>query len=480
MASFPIFIDVDASKPLVVGGGDLALSKIRLLLKRAKSVDVATNAPIAALRELACHGAVTLIATPITEIDIRGCSLVISATNDVVEDERVSLIARAFGVPVNVPDRPHLCSFSLAAIVDRGSVTVAIGTEGAAPILATRLRAELEQTLHPRIGRLAEVAREFRSKVAAAVPAGAQRRAFWERMFSGAAANAILADNEALGRQLLNAQIAEQRSTPQAAGRLILVGAGPGDPDLLTLKAVRALKSADVILHDGLMGEGVLDHARREAQCVSVAKSKGRHSLSQAEINALIVAFVRQGKTVVRLKGGDPLIFGRGGEELDIARVTGISVEVIPGITAATAVAASLQMPLTHRDVSRSVTFISGHAAGDGGADFDQVDFAALASGSATLAVYMGLSTAHILASKLIGSGWLPTTPVIAVSRATQVNERRVALTLEILAAKSGALKLDGPALLMVGEVASLEVAGQVERIAHIEPSKKHSELEHA
>jgi uroporphyrin-III C-methyltransferase/precorrin-2 dehydrogenase/sirohydrochlorin ferrochelatase len=233
------------------------------------------------------------------------------------------------------------------------------------------------------------------------------------------------------------------------------------------LKAVRALKSADVVVHDGLMGEGVLDHARREAEFVPVGKAKGRHSKSQAEINALLVQLARAGKTVVRLKGGDPSIFGRGGEEVELLRASGIDVEVIPGITAATAAAASLQIPLTHRDLSRSVTFLSGHAAGDGAPDFDQIDLAALANQGATLAVYMGLSTSGALARRLLDAGWSPAMPIVIASRISQAGERRIATTLDVLAEPSTELGLTGPALLIVGEVAGLDMAGLVERLTH-------------
>jgi uroporphyrin-III C-methyltransferase/precorrin-2 dehydrogenase/sirohydrochlorin ferrochelatase len=379
-------------------------------------------------------------------------------------------LARSFGVPVNVPDRPHLSTFALGAIVDRGTVTVAIGTEGAAPVLATRLRSIIEQELHPRLGRLADIAREYRDAVATAIPHGIGRRTFWDRVFSGEAASAILDGNEAAGRATIEAQLSAATTQAAPIGRVILVGAGPGDPDLLTLKAVRALKAADVIVHDGLMGEGVLDHARREAQLISVAKAKGRHSKTQAEINALLVALAREGKTVVRLKGGDPSIFGRGGEEIEMLRASGIAVQVIPGITAATAAAASLQLPLTHRDLSRSVTFISGHAAGDGVPEFDQIDFAALAHRGATLAVYMALSTSGVLARTLIGSGWSPALPVIIASRISQAGERRIATALDVLADPATKIDLTGPALLIIGEVAGLDAAGALECLAQHAP----------
>lgn len=249
------------------------------------------------------------------------------------------------------------------------------------------------------------------------------------------------------------------------AGRVILVGAGPGDPDLLTVRAVKALASADVVLFDGHVSPGVLALARAEALRVSVAKVRGRHSKTQPEINALIVQFARAGHTVVRLKGGDPFVFGRGGEEIDVLRASGIAVEVIPGITAATAAAASLQVPLTHRDFSQSVTFISGHAAGDGEPDFDAVDLSALAKGRATLAVYMGVSTAPRLAAHLAACGWAPTTPFLAIERASCPDERRFAGTLSDLP-RLGETGIGGQSLLIVGEVAGLPTTGVVGRIA--------------
>ncbi len=480
MASFPVFLDVSTVPPLIVGGGEVALIKARLLLKRAARVTFATVNAVPGIHALAAEGKAEILADAPDNALIAGRPLVISATQDDVEDGRVSALARQLGVPVNVPDRLELCTLSLPAIVDRGEVTVAIGTEGAAPVLATELRARLEQELHPRLGRLAEVARTYREEVAERLEPGPQRRVFWQSVFNGPAADAILAGDESTGNDLIAAQLSNAEAAGPPAGRVLLVGAGPGDPDLLPLKAVRALKSADVILYDGLVGDGVLEYARREAQMISVAKARGRHSKTQAEINALMVAFARDGKTVVRLKGGDPFIFGRGGEELDCLRASGIAsgipVEVVPGITAAVAAAASLQIPLTHRDISHSVTFVSGHAAGDGASDFDQVEFGALASGQATLAVYMGLATARALAEKLIASGWRTTTPVIAVECASQARERRVATTLAQLSEDPQRLGLDGPTLLLIGEVAALPSAGHVthvdrQRIEHTEPA---------
>lgn len=454
--------------PLVVGSGEVARTKLRILLKRAPVVAVSTDEPAQELAELVEKGRVLKIAGQPTDAEISGRPLVIAATGNAEEDARTAAIARRIGVPVNVPDRPALSTFSLGAIVDRGSLTIAIGTDGAAPMLATEIRARLEMELDPGLGSLADLARDYRPRAAQKIPAGAERRAFWTYVLSGPVREAVLAGNIDGARALIDAKL-DGTNTPQPqdrpTGRVILVGAGPGDPDLLTVKAVRAIKSADVILHDGLMGEGVLELARREAELISVAKAKGRHSMPQSEINRLIVKLARDGKTVVRLKGGDPSIFGRGGEEIDMARASGIPVEVIPGITAASAAAASLQIPLTQRGISRSLTFISGHAAGDGAPEFDQADFAALAGRGATLAVYMGLATAPVLARQLLESGWSPATPVLAIARVTQQGERRIGTTLDVLAHQSTGIALTGPVLIIIGEVASLDPAGEIDTL---------------
>jgi uroporphyrin-III C-methyltransferase / precorrin-2 dehydrogenase / sirohydrochlorin ferrochelatase len=473
MRTFPIFVSFGGKPPLVVGGGELALVKTRLLLKRAPSVDVAAETLTPDLTKLVDEGLVTQIA-PQPGIDqVRGRPLVISATEDDAEDARVSAIARALGVPVNVPDRNELCTFVLPAIVDRGEVTVAIGTSAAAPVLAQRLRAWLERELHPRLDALAKLAGEFRGKVAAHVPSGAPRRKFWEAVFEGAAAEAMLEGDESQARALIDEAIdkASGEGTPQ--GRVLLVGAGPGDPELLTMKAVRALKSADVVFYDRLVGEGVLDHARREAELVSVGKAKGAHSVPQSEINALLVARAKAGQTVVRLKGGDPFIFGRGGEELDALRAEGIVIEIIPGVTAGIAAAASLQIPLTHRDVSHTVTFVSGHEAGGKEPSFEHLDLAALAGGKNTLLVYMGVTTAAAIAAKLLDAGFRPDLPVVAVENASRDDERRVATNIGALAAHPDSLGLRSPAVLIFGEVAGLPASGVVEDILALEEVKR-------
>jgi uroporphyrin-III C-methyltransferase/precorrin-2 dehydrogenase/sirohydrochlorin ferrochelatase len=473
MRTFPILVSFDGKPPLVTGGGELAAVKTRLLLKRAPSVDIAAEEVVPELAALVEAGTVSLIAANPGIDQLRGRPLVIAATEDDAEDARVSAIARALGVPVNVPDRPELCTFALPAIVDRGEVTVAIGTSGASPVLAQRLRAWLEQELHPRLDALAKLAAEFRGPVAEALPSGPPRRKFWEAVFEGAAAEAMLEGDEDKARGLIGAAIAKAAASPRPEGRVLLVGAGPGDPELLTLKALRALKAADVIFYDRLVGEGVLDYARREAELVPVGKAKGAHSVPQDEINALLIARARAGQTVVRLKGGDPFIFGRGGEELDALRAAGVEIEIVPGVTAGVAAAASLQIPLTHRDVSHTVTFVSGHEAGGAEPSFEHLDLAALASGKNTLLVYMGVTTAGIIAARLLDAGFRPGLPVIAVENASREDERRVRATIAELAENPMRLGLKSPAVLIFGEVAGLPASGVVETILSLEEVKR-------
>ena len=463
MRTFPIFVSVDRKPPLVTGGGELAAIKARLLLKRAETVDIAADRLGPEFAELERAGRVALTPAQPGVDQVRGRPLVIAATGDDAEDARVAAIARALGVPVNVPDKPALCSFVMPAIVDRGEVTVAIGTEGTSPVLAQRLRAWLEHELHPRLDALARLAGDFRDAVAETLPAGRPRRKFWEGVFDGAASEAALAGEESEARRLVSEAIEAAAKAQALQGRVLLVGAGPGDPELLTLKAVRALKQADVILYDRLAGTGVLEHARREVELIPVGKAKGEHSVPQDKIQALMIERARGGQTVVRLKGGDPLVFGRAGEEIAALRHAGIEVEIISGITAGLAAAASLQIPLTHRDISHSVTFISGHEAGGDEPSFEHLDLAALGKGESTLLVYMGVSTAGLIARRLIDAGWKPDCPVIAVENASRDSERRVATTLAELAASPERLELNSPAVLIFGEVAGLPASGLVE-----------------
>jgi uroporphyrin-III C-methyltransferase / precorrin-2 dehydrogenase / sirohydrochlorin ferrochelatase len=446
MKSFPAFLEVGRVAPLVIGGGELAMAKVGLLLTRAPRVSLAAPEPPSWLVHAFEAGRVEPLGRLPQEDDMRGRPLVVSASGDGAIDARMSGMARALGVPVNVPDKPELSTFAFGALVERGDVTIAISTNGAAPILATHLRGWLEEELHARLGRVASIAREFRSVVLRRVPSGAPRRAFWQQVLTGAAEKAILAGDEARGRELIAALLAGVKSSPPP-GRVILVGAGPGDPELLTLKAIRALKSADLILHDSLIGDRVLDYARREARIVCVGKRRGQAAASQGEINMLMVANAREGRVVVRLKGGDGFVFGRAAEEIAALAAAGIAVEVIAGITAAQACAADAGLPLTYRGRVRQLSLVTG-AANDGEPD---LDWTSLARPGQAFAIYMGVHTAQFLTRQLLAAGADPNAPAVIVENGGRPHRRTIATTLADLPAAIAVKGVRGPAILFVG-----------------------------
>ena len=468
MTSFPIFVGVDRTPPLVNGGGDLAVIKARTLLLRAPRIALAATALPAGLSDKA--GQIDIVPHAPDLAEIKGRPFVISATGDDAEDARVSTLARSLGVPVNVPDRPDLCTFALGAFVERGDVTVAISTDGAAPILATHLRGWLERELHPRLGSVAAIARDYRDE-AKRLPAGAPRREFWRQVLTGAPADAIQRGDEAEGRRLIDALLlGTSAETP--AGRVIIVGAGPGDPDLLTLKAVRALKSADVILYDCLVGEGILELARREAVLVDVGKRAGKPSARQADINAEMMRHAGAGKVVVRLKGGDAFVFGRAAEEIAALEAVGITVDIIPGITAAQACAVDAHLPLTYRGNVRSISLAAG-ASTDGQPD---LDWDALARPGQAFAIYMGVKTAPHIVRRLLEAGAASSTPAVIVENGGRLVSRTIATTLRDLDAAICELGVTGPAILFVGldwTAAGLNPPPHVERFSVVRPSRR-------
>jgi len=466
MRYFPAFHDLSNRPSLVVGGDEPAARKLRLLLKAGARPLVVAPAVCAEIAALAEAGRLTWQARPFAPADIAGCGLVIAATGLAEVDAAVSEAAQGAGVPVNVVDRPELSSFITPAIIDRDPVVIGISSGADAPILARQIRARLEALLPAHLGRLARFAGAFRGAVAAQIGDGTQRRRFWERFFAGPVADKVLAGDESGAREamigLINGRAARQRED----GSVAIVGAGPGDPDLLTFKALRRLQEADVVLYDKLVGPEIVDYARRDALRVYVGKAKANHALSQDEINALMAEHALAGRRVVRLKGGDPFIFGRGGEELDYLQRRGIAVEVVPGVTAAAGCAAAAGIPLTLRGTALAVTFITGHAR-DGEPD---LDWASLATGRQTLAVYMGLSTAGTVAARLMAHGLAAGTPVAVIENGTRAEQRVVTARLDGLESRLGEAGLAGPALIIIGEVArhalEADVAAELERAA--------------
>jgi uroporphyrin-III C-methyltransferase/precorrin-2 dehydrogenase/sirohydrochlorin ferrochelatase len=363
-------------------------------------------------------------------------------------------------VPVNVADRPGLCDFILPAIVDRGDVVVAVSTGGASPTLAALLRSRIETVLPERLGEVGRLAAAFRAQVNALIAEPARRRAFWRRLIEGPAARLALTGDDAGARRAALGELDAARRSFAPTGVAHIVGAGPGDPDLLTLRAAQLLQEADAILHDDLVPPAILARARRDAELVSVGKRKGRVGRAQADIDAELVRRVRAGQTVVRLKAGDPFVFGRGGEEVDALRRAGLPVTVVPGITAALGCAASVGIPLTDRRFASAVTFVTGHRA-DGSRDDT---WPALAAQGHTLVIYMGAAEAVSVRDRLLGAGAAPETPVAIVENGTRPDERasvgRLA-DLARLAVPHTSRGNAGPSLIIVGDVAALAVADQ-------------------
>ncbi|MFQ5953603.1 MAG: siroheme synthase CysG [Kiloniellales bacterium] len=452
MRYFPTFLDLRRRRCLVVGGGAQAARRARLMLKAQAAVTVVAEAPGEEIADLAAGGAVTLIRRGFAAADVAGHVVVLAADGEDADHRAVSAAARAAGIPVNVADRPQLSSFVMPAIVDRDPVVVAISTGGASPVLARALRARIEAVLPSRLGRLARFAASFRDAVKALVPYAAARRRLWERVLDGPVAEAVLRGDEPRAREKMLRLVNSGGAAQEGDGAVYIVGTGPGDPDLLTFRALRLMQQADVVIHDRLIGPDILDYVRRDADRIYVGKSKSNHTKTQDQINALMVRHARAGKRVLRLKGGDPFIFGRGGEEWEHLRRAGIEVEVVPGITAATGCAAAAGIPLTHRDFGRSMTFLSGHSK----AGAPEPDWAALAGAGQTLVIYMGVSTAGVIARRLIEHGMDPATPAAIIENGTRPDEKRVLGSLMGLDRMVAEAAIDGPALILIGEAVRL------------------------
>jgi uroporphyrin-III C-methyltransferase/precorrin-2 dehydrogenase/sirohydrochlorin ferrochelatase len=449
LAVFPAFHRVAGRRVVVVGGGAEAAAKIRLLAETSAEIVVFAPALDAeAGADVAAAHADWRGARPVLS-DLAGAALVFAATGSEDDDREVAALAREAGVPVNVVDRPELCDFYTPAIVNRAPLAVAIGSEGVAPVLTRHVRARIEAMLSPAFGELAGLADRLRARVIGAFADVPSRRRFWARFFSGAVAERTFAGRHQEAEAEALKLLAEGTSR---AGHVSLVGAGPGAADLLTLRAQRALQEADVIVYDKLVPEAVVAQGRRDARRIYVGKAKGAHAVSQTDINRLIVDEARAGHRVVRLKSGDPLVYGRAGEEIAALRVAGISFDIVPGITAAFAAAAEAEIPLTFRDCAHSLVFATGHDA-DGRT---LPDWANLALAGATVAVYMGRSVAGEVAARLMEAGLKPSTPVAVIENASRADRRAYAGRLDELGLIASRPELIGPVLILVGEVVAL------------------------
>ncbi|HEX2255118.1 MAG TPA: siroheme synthase CysG [Afifellaceae bacterium] len=463
MSVFPAFHKVAGRPVLVVGDGPEATAKVRLLLETQAVIRLVARRPETELAALIVARDIDHRPRAFRDHDVEGAVLVFAASGDRALDEQVVVAARARGVPANAVDVPELCDFYTPAIVNRAPVAVAITSAGDAPVLAQMIRARIEALLPPRLGALASLAGSFRGAVDKLLPKGQPRRRFWSRLLDGAAADAALAGRGGEARRLASKLLAQAETEP--AGFVSIVGAGPGATDLLTLRAHRALQEADVIVHDGLVPEEVVAMGRRDAARIPVGKAKGRHSKSQDEINAILLAEAMAGRRVVRLKGGDPLVFGRAGEEMAALRAAGIPFEVVPGVTAALAAAAEAEIPLTLRGIASSLVFATGHSA-----DGDVLPgWTELALSGATVAVYMARSVAAEAAGRLIAAGLPAHTPLAIVANASRPDRRLLAGTLADLAVRVGTSDLEGPALILIGPAVAKGALAKAEPLRQAE-----------
>jgi uroporphyrin-III C-methyltransferase/precorrin-2 dehydrogenase/sirohydrochlorin ferrochelatase len=450
MDYLPIFLDLRAQPCLVVGGGDAAARKTALLLRAGARVTVQAPALSAAFDADLHATRITHRALRFGDEDVAGHALVIAASDDATINRVVAAAAKARGIPVNVVDQPALCSFIMPSIIDRDPVIVAVSSGGASPVLARLLRARLETLIPAGYGRLAALAAAFRDRIKARLEPAARRR-FWERVLQGPIAELVFSGRDAEARQALGEALTDPRLA-LSGGEVALVGAGPGDPDLLTFRALRLMQRADVVVYDRLVSQPILDLVRRDAERIYAGKARAMHTLPQEDINQLLVRLAKDGKRVVRLKGGDPFIFGRGGEEIDTLAAQGIPFQVVPGITAAAGCAAYAGIPLTHRDYAQSVVFVTGHLQ-DGSL---QLNWSALAQPQQTIVFYMGLVGVDILCRELAVHGLPAATPAALIQQGTTPKQQVLTGTLASLPGVVRENDVKAPTLIIIGEVVRL------------------------
>ncbi|MBP6563412.1 MAG: uroporphyrinogen-III C-methyltransferase [Neisseriaceae bacterium] len=449
MAYFPLFVDLARKPVLVVGGGMVAARKVAALLKSEAQVQLVAPALNPDIQAWIDEGRVSWLAAEFSPEHIDGVWLVIAATDDQALNQRVYLAAEARHRLVNVVDDQALCRFITPAVIDRGPIQIALSSGGTAPVLVRQWRERLEALLPQHLGLMASIAGAWRMRVKEGIQGFNERRYFWETLFKGPFAQAARRGNAVQAAALLEAQL--QGHEPRSKGEVVLVGAGPGDAGLLTLKGLQAIQNADVVLYDALVGPDVLNLIRRDADKIPVGKRARGHQVAQQDTNQLLIDYALAGKKVVRLKGGDPFVFGRGGEELEALAQMGIPFEVVPGITAALGATAYAGIPLTHRDHAQTALFITGHCRPDG----HELDWSTLARGRQTLVVYMGTIKAADISTALIQQGRAADTPVAIISHGTLPTQRTQVGVLADLAHL--AAQASTPALMVIGEVVALQ-----------------------
>ncbi len=451
MDFLPIFLNVRERSVLVVGGGEVAARKISLLIKAQARIQVVAPELCPALQALQQKGSIGHEARDYAEADLDDCNLVFAATSDSAVNRTISEQAKARNLPVNVVDQPELCSFIMPSIIDRSPVVAAVSTGGASPVLARLIRTRLEALIPAAYGRLAELARRFREEVKAKITNPTDRRIFWEKVLRGGVAERVFSGHMEEADAAMQKALADaEPGSPM--GEVYLVGGGPGDPDLLTFRALRLMQQADVVVYDRLVAQALLDMTRRDAERIYVGKERDHHAMRQEEINQLLADLAKQGKRVVRLKGGDPFIFGRGGEEIDTLAAQGVPFQVVPAITAASGCAAYSGIPLTHRDYAQSVTFVTGHLK-DGTIN---LNWEQLAHPSQTVVFYMGLRGLPVICEQLMAHGVSPDMPIALIQQGTTEKQRVFSGTLGNIQEIVQREQPKPPTLIIVGEVVNL------------------------
>lgn len=450
MDYLPIFMRIQGQPCLVVGAGDVAARKIDLLARAGAQIKVVAPEVNSAVYELQQRFEIVIEQKYFEASDLDNVRLVICATDDRNLNQTIAGEAKQRHIPVNVVDDPELCSFVLPAIVDRSPMIIAVSSGGASPVLARMLRAKIETAIPSNYARLAAFAERFRNTVKQHIQSGNQRRIFWENILQGPIAEQILSGHEAQAETRFLNQLKSNQAP--ASGEVYLIGAGPGDPDLLTFRALRLMQQADVIVYDRLVSQNILDLARRDSDKIYVGKERDHHSLPQDDINKLLVELAVAGKRVARLKGGDPFIFGRGGEEIETLMQKNIPFQVVPGITAAAGCASYAGIPLTHRDHAQSCLFITGHLQ-DGTVN---LNWQQMTAPHQTVVIYMGINGLAEISRQLIAHGSDPAQPVAVVENGTTRKQRVVTGTLSDIAERVVTHKVGSPALIIIGSVVSL------------------------
>ncbi|MDO9269049.1 MAG: siroheme synthase CysG [Methylobacter sp.] len=451
MDYFPVFLKLKDQACLVVGAGEIAARKIELLARAGAKITVIAKEISPTVLSLQATYNLTLLQRSFAPADLGEFRLVVSATDNTETNCLVSKTATEQNIPVNVVDNPELCSFIFPAIIDRSPIIAAVSSGGAAPVLARLLRAKIETVIPPAYGRLAGLADKFRDKVKQHIKQPAQRRIFWENVLQGSVAELVFSGKEQEAEQQLQQILLKQKENTNF-GEVYLVGAGPGAPDLLTFRALRLMQQADVVVYDRLVSPEILDLTRRDAEKIYVGKQRQYHALPQESINTLLADLAKAGKRVVRLKGGDPFIFGRGGEEIETLMQQGINFQVVPGITAASGCATYSGIPLTHRDHAQSCTFVTGHLKDNS----VNLNWMQLAAPNQTIVIYMGLAGLEKICQSLIAHGSPKDLPIALVQQGTTTNQRVITGTLETLPDKVAGQDIKPPTLIIIGTVVSL------------------------